>query len=134
MILQKDIENYLEVDKNNYYEEDSNHLLMMKFWNYMKSKSMKIRNKIKLQSSYCINDMLEQYSDNESDKTEFEKIVKYNNRCRKSYSKKNNFYNKSTETNKAKYYKRIKSLNIIRDNYENYEIVLHYQKYIETIC
>jgi hypothetical protein len=126
---QKDIEIYLEVDKNKYYEEDSNNISMIKIWYSIKNKYTNSRNKKKLQSSYDINDIQEQNSDNESDKTEFEKNIKYDNRERKANSKKCNNINKLFTFNKPKYCEKDKSLHIKRIDFDNYyEIVLPHQR------
>jgi hypothetical protein len=127
--LQKDIEIYLEVDKNKYYEEDSNNISMIKMWHSIKNKCTNLRNKKKLKSSYDNNDIQEQNSDNESDKTEFEKNIKYDNRERKANSKKCNNINKLFIFNKPKYCEKDKSLHIKRIDFDNYyEIVLPHKR------
>jgi|TARA_Y100000389_G_scaffold75922_1_gene72579 hypothetical protein len=121
---QKDIEIFLEKNNKNYYEENSNYFSMIKLWYSIKNKHTNSRNKKKLQSSMILMDILEQNSDNESDKTEFEKNIKYDNRERKANSKKCNNINKLFTFNKPKYLRK-ESLNIKRINFDNYyEIVL----------
>lgn len=110
----------------------SNNFSMMKLWNFLKSKSIKSRNIEKIQTPYDIKDILEQSSDNESDKTEVEKDFKYTNeRVRKANSTKSNNSNKSNGSDKTKYYKRDKSLDIIRNNNDEYDVVLPYQRYVK---
>lgn len=126
---QKNIEMFLEKNNKNYYEENSNYFSMIKIWYSMKNKYTNSRNKKKLQSSYDINDIQEQNSDNESDKTEFEKNIKYDNRERKANSKKCNNINKLFTFNKSKYCEKDKSLHIKRIDFDNYyEIVLPHQR------
>ena len=121
---QKDIEIFLEKNNKNYYEENSNYFSMIKLWYSIKNKHTNSINKKKLQSSMILMDILEQNSDNESDKTEFEKNIKYDNRERKANSKKCNNINKLFTFNKPKYLRK-ESLNIKRINFDNYyEIVL----------
>lgn len=121
---QKDIEIFLEKNNKNYYEDNSNYFSMIKLWYSIKNKHTNSRNKKKLQSSMILMDILEQNSDNESDKTEFEKNIKYDNRERKANSKKCNNINKLFTFNKPKYLRK-ESLNIKRINFDNYyEIVL----------
>lgn len=121
---QKDIEIFLEKNNKNYYEENSNYFSMIKLWYSIKNKHTNSRNKKKLQSSMILMDIQEQNSDNESDKTEFEKNIKYDNRERKANSKKCNNINKLFTFNKPKYLRK-ESLNIKRINFDNYyEIVL----------
>lgn len=110
----------------------SNNFSMMKLWNFLKRKSIKSRNIEKIQTPYDIKDILEQSSDNESDKTEVEKDFKYTNeRVRKANSTKSNNSNKSNGSDKTKYYKRDKSLDIIRNNDDEYDVVLPYQRYVK---
>lgn len=126
---QKNIEIFLEKNNKNYCEEDSNNISMIKIWYSIKNKYTNSRNKKKLQSSYDINDIQEQNSDNESDKTEFEKNIKYDNRERKANSKKCNNINKLFTFNKPKYCEKDKSLHIKRIDFDNYyEIVLPHQR------
>lgn len=126
---QKNIEIFLEKNNKNYCEENSNYFLMIKIWYSIKNKYTNSRNKKKLQSSYDINDIQEQNSDNESDKTEFEKNIKYDNRERKANSKKCNNINKLFTFNKPKYCEKDKSLHIKRIDFDNYyEIVLPHQR------
>ena len=109
----------------------SNNFSMMKLWNFLKRKSIKSRNIEKIQTPYNIKDILEQSSDNESDKTEVEKEFKYTNeRVRKANSTKSNNSNKSNDSDKTKYNKRDNSLDIVRNNSDNYEVVLPYQRYV----
>lgn len=126
---QKNIEMFLEKNNKNYCEENSNYFSMIKIWYSIKNKYTNSRNKKKLQSSYDINDIQEQNSDNESDKTEFEKNIKYDNRERKANSKKCNNINKLFTFNKPKYCEKDKSLHIKRIDFDNYyEIVLPHQR------
>lgn len=126
---QKNIEIFLEKNNKNYCEENSNYFSMIKIWYSIKNKYTNSRNKKKLQSSYDINDIQEQNSDNESDKTEFEKNIKYDNRERKANSKKCNNINKLFTFNKPKYCEKDKSLHIKRIDFDNYyEIVLPHQR------
>ena len=126
---QKDIEIFLEKNNKNYYEENSNYFSMIKLWYSIKNKHTNSRNKKKLQSSMILMDILEQNSDNESDKTEFEKNIKYDNRERKANSKKCNNINKLFTFNKPKYCEKDKSVHIKRIDFDNYyEIVLPHQR------
>ena len=126
---QKNIEIFLEKNNKNYCEENSNYFSMIKIWYSIKNKCTNLRNKKKLRSSYDINDIQEQNSDNESDKTEFEKNIKYDNRERKANSKKCNNINKLFTFNKPKYCEKDKSLHIKRIDFDNYyEIVLPHQR------
>ena len=126
---QKNIEIFLEKNNKNYCEENSNYFSMIKIWYSIKNKYTNSRNKKKLQSSYDINDIQEQNSDNESDKTEFEKNIKYDNRERKANSKKCNNINKLFTFNKPKYCEKDKSLHIKRIDFDNYyEIVIPHQR------
>ena len=126
---QKNIEIFLEKNNKNYCEENSNYFSMIKIWYSIKNKYTNSRNKNKLRSSYDINDIQEQNSDNESDKTEFEKNIKYDNRERKANSKKCNNINKLFTFNKPKYCEKDKSLHIKRIDFDNYyEIVLPHQR------
>lgn len=119
----KDINLYVTCNSN---KEEENGFFLTKLWNSLKRKSIKSRNKDKIQSSYNIKDDLLQSSDNESDKTCSEKKVKYKETIeRKAYS------NKSNNSDKTKYHKRDKSLDIVRNKYDEYEIVLPYQRYIK---
>ena len=43
----------------------------------------------------------------------------------------NNNSNKSNGSDKTKYYKRDKSLDIIRNNNDEYDVVLPYQRYVK---
>jgi hypothetical protein len=126
---QKNIEMFLEKNNKNYCEENSNYFSMIKIWYSIKNKCTISRNKKKLQSSYDIDDIQEQNSDNESDKTEFEKNIKYDNRERKANSKKCNNINKLFTFNKPKYCEKDKSLHIKRIDFDNYyEIVIPHQR------
>ena len=110
----------------------SNNFSMMKLWNFLKSKSIKSRNIKKIQTPYKVKDILEQSSDNDSDKTDVEKEFKYtDDRVRKANSTQSNNSNKSNGSDKPKYYKRDKSLDIIRNNNDEYEVVLPYQRYLK---
>jgi len=110
----------------------SNNFSMIKLWNFLKRKSIKSRNIEKIQTPYKVKDILEQSSDNDSDKTDVEKEFKYTgDRVRKTNSTKSNNSNKSNGSDKPKYYKRDKSLDIIRNNNDEYEVVLPYQRYIK---
>ena len=60
------------------------------------------------------------------------KEFKYtDDRVRKANSTKSNNSNKSNGSDKPKYYKRDKSLDIIRNNNDEYEVVLPYQRYLK---
>ena len=118
---------------------------LIKLWNYLKKK---IKNKKKKISSDDINELKEQNSDNESDKTSHEKnyprnITRKRNSITSNSSnssvtsnssnttKKSNNSNNSNES-KTIYRKRINSMNIVRnDDTDEYDIVLTYQKYIK---
>jgi hypothetical protein len=125
MNKQKDINIFLTKNNKNYYNEDLNYLSMIKIWNSIKDKYIKIRNKNKLQSSYSYTDetkILEQNSDNESDTTKFEN-TKYNyNRSRKINSLKCN--NKKLLNYSKNLYHNDKSLHIKRNKDDEYEIIL----------
>lgn len=117
---------------------------LIKLWNYLKKKIKKI-------SSDDINELKEQNSDNESDKTSHEKnyprnITRKRNSITSNSSnssvtsnssnttKKSKNSNNSNNSNESKtiYRKRINSMNIIRnDDTDEYDIVLTYQKYIK---
>lgn len=71
----------------------------------MKRKSIKSRNIEKIQTPYDFKDILKQNYDNEPDKTNFENEHKFTN-------------------------KRDNSLDIVRNNSDNYEVVLPYQRYV----
>lgn len=131
MNKQRDIEITLKNEKKSNFVEDSNYFSMMKLWSFMKRKSIKSRNIEKIQTPYDFKDILEQNSDNESDKTNLENEHKFtNDRGRKANSIKSNNSNKSNGSDKTKYNKRDKSLDIIRNNDDNYEVVLPYQRYV----
>jgi hypothetical protein len=108
-------------------EEDLN---LIKLWKSLKSTSIKSRKELKMESSYNYKDGIEQHSDTESDKTINENTFKYNN----SVTRSNNsiFCNntgKSVKKIKTNYHKRDKSLDIVRNKEQKYEIVLPYQRY-----
>ena len=98
---------------------------LIKLWHNIKTKVLKDRKIKKIHSNYNINSNIEQLSDNETDKTYNEilnkkKFIK-NNR-NKNLIKKDNY-------NIKMYNKRDKSLDIVRNNNDNYEIVMPYQRY-----
>ena len=132
----KDINLYVTHNSNNELEEE-NGFFLTKLWNSLKRKSIKSRNKKKLQSNYNTNSML-QNSDNESDKTDNEQKLKYKhsigrktNSVISNNSDKSNNSNKSNNSDKKLYNKRDNSLDIIRNTNEEYEIVLPYQRFIK---
>jgi hydroxymethylglutaryl-CoA reductase len=109
------------------YDEKKNSLT--KLWYYIKRKTIKSRNIKKISSNYCDDDNLDQLSDNESDKTvtEIENKKKLFERGRKATSVKSN---KSYDSNDNKLYdKRDNSLDIVRNKNDDYEVVMHYQRY-----
>lgn len=121
----KDINLYVTHNSNNDFEEESEFFLT-KLWNSLKRKSIKSRNIKKPQSSYDIKDGIFQNSDNESDKTDKEHKLRYaESRGRKTNSVISN------NSDKKKYNKRDNSLDIVRNKYDEYEIVLPYQRYIK---
>lgn len=123
MNKQKDINIFLTKNNKNYYDEDLNYLSMIKIWKSIKNKYLNIRNKNKLQSSYTgETKMLEQNSDNESDKTEFENTNYNYNRSRKINSLKSN-NKKLLDYSKILYHDN-KSLHIKRNKNDEYEIIL----------
>ena len=123
---------------------------LIKIWNALKRKIITKQKKI---SSYDIDDLRYQNSDNESDKTLYEKkcpsntsrkanSVISNNSSRSNDSTNTDISNSSSKydnktqkyTSKSLYRKREKSIDYVR-NYDNdeevdYNIVLTYQKYI----
>jgi len=103
---------------------------LTKLWHYIKRKTLKNRNIKKISSDeYYDDNNLNQLSDNESDKTqtEIENKNKLIERGRKAYSLKSN---KSNNSNDNKLYdKRDNSLDIVRNDNDNYEVVMQYQRY-----
>lgn len=127
----KDINLYVTCNSNSEFGEDNEYFLI-KLWNSLKGKSIKSRNKKKIQSSYSKNDNIIQCSDNESDKTYNEKnITRREKNARKANSVISNNSDKSDNSDKTKYRKRDKSLDIVRNTNEEYEIVLPYQRIIK---
>jgi hypothetical protein len=121
------------------------HYNLIKIWGGVKEKN---NYKTKKLSSDDIDDLRDQNSDNESDKTQYEKNCP-SNTCRKAnsvisnnYSRKykstntsnssSKFYKKGVYTSKSIYQKRRKSIDYVKnyDNDENtyYNIVLTYLK------
>jgi len=108
-------------------QNNENKFTSMKLWLHTTRKIIKSRNITKTPSNYCNDDNLNQLSDNESDKTVTESINKKHFFDRGRRSNKNNnscCYNK----NKS-YDKRDSSLDIIRNEKDDYEIVMQYQRY-----
>lgn len=70
----KDVNLYVTCDSN---KEEENGFFLTKLWNSLKGKSIKSRNKDKIQSSYNIKDNILQSSDNESDKTYNEQHIRF---------------------------------------------------------
>lgn len=98
---------------------------LIKIWYNIKIKILKDRKIKKIHSNYDINSNIEQLSDNESDKTNKEIYNK-----KKFIENKRNSYLLNLNTyDKKKYNKRDKSLDIVRNNNDNYEIVMPYQRY-----
>lgn len=98
---------------------------LIKIWHNIKAQVLKDRKIKKIHSNYNINSNIEQLSDNESDKT-------YNEILNKTEFIKNNRKKNSIKTdnyNIKMYNKRDKSLDIVRNNNDNYEIVMPYQRY-----
>jgi len=125
----KDINLYVTCNSN---KEEENGVFLTKLWNSLKGKSIKSRNKYKIQSSYNIKDNILQSSDNESDKTYNENHIRFREQnARKENSIKSNNSDKPNNSDKKKYNKRDKSLDIVRNKYDEYEIVLPYQRYIK---
>ena len=142
---QKNFDN-LSIYNNNCNE---NNYSLLKIFNYIKKNIIKKKKKI---SSNDIDDLREQHSDNESDKTFYEKncpsnssrktnSVISNKSNQSNKSNKSNQSNKSTNTDnsgpitkytsKTLYRKRIKSIDYVRDNDDDeYNVVMSYQKYI----
>tara|TARA_B110000483_G_scaffold147354_1_gene175861 strand:+ start:535 stop:1047 length:513 start_codon:yes stop_codon:yes gene_type:complete len=122
---------------------------LIKMWSALKRKINKPQKKI---SSDDINDLREQNSDNESDKTPYEKkcpsnisrkanSVISNNSSRSDASTNTHSINSSSNSNdktkrytsKSIYRKREKSIDYVRNNHDDttdYDVVLTYQKYI----
>jgi len=118
----KDIE--ISISRNIYSDKEEN-LCLLKLFSYLKRKATKNKKKI---SSRDIDDLREKNSDNESDKTNYEKKLNYPS-LRKEKSVICNNYNKSTNiiTNNIK---RTNTYNIKRDyETDNYYVVMNYQKY-----
>ena len=114
----KDINLYVTCNSN---KEEENGVFLIKLWNSLKGKSIKSRNKYKIQSSYNIKDDLVQSSDNESDKTYNEKHIRFREQnARKENSIKSNNSDKPNNSDKTKYHKRDKSLDIVRNKYDEY--------------
>ena len=127
---------------------------LIKIWNALKRKIIIKEKKI---FSDDINDLIEQNSDNETDKTLYEKkyssntLRKTNSVISNNYSRSESIntdisnpsskYNKKTEkyTSKSQYRKREKSIDFVRNNYDDdddntsYNIVLRYRKTIPKI-
>lgn len=98
---------------------------LIKIWHNIKIKVLKDRKIKKIHSNYNINSNIKQLSDNESDKT-------YNEILNKTKFIKNNRKKNLIKTdnyNIKMYNKRDKSLDIVRNNNDNYEIVMPYQRY-----
>lgn len=112
-------------------QENFQHSLI-KIFNCLKRKVIKKKKKI---TSDDIDNLREQHTDNESDETSYEKCNPQNT-SRKSKSIFCNNYNNNNIINtsinnesKTIYLKKIKSMNIIRnDNTIDYDVVLTYQK------
>ena len=121
----KDINLYVMCNSNSELGEENEYFLI-KLWNSLKGKSIKSRNKKKIQSSYSKNDNIIQCSDNESDRTDNEKNMTHRE---KNARKANSVI--SNNSDKTKYHKRNKSLDIVRNTNEEYEIVLPYQRIIK---
>lgn len=105
---------------------------LIKIFNTLKRKVIKKKKKI---TTYDIDNLREQHSDNETDETSYEKCNPQNT-SRKSKSIFCNNYNNNNIINtsinnesKTLYLKKVKSMNIIRnDNTIDYDVVLTYQK------
>lgn len=113
---------------------DEKNYSLMKLWHYIKGKTLKNRNIKKLSSDdYYNDDNLKQLSDNESDKTETESInqKQFIERGRiSSLTNKSNKSNKSNDcSNNKSYDKRDNSLDIVRNEKDDYEVVMQYQRY-----
>ena len=127
----KDINLYVTCNSNSELGEE-NGFFLIKLWNSLKGKSIKSRNKKKIQSSYSKNDNIIQCSDNESDRTDNEKNITHREKnARKANSVISNNSDKSNNSGKTKYHKRDKSLDIVRNINEEYEIVLPYQRFVK---
>ena len=92
------------------------YLIKQKFINFILKKYNRIR--IKPISSYIKNNIIRSFSDEMSDKTSYE--ISKPSRGRKNIP-----------TLSSNYNKRDNSLDIIRNNENNYEIVLSYQRIIK---
>jgi hypothetical protein len=107
---------------------------LIKIFNYLKQKVIIKKKKI---TSYDIDNLREQHSDNESDETSYEKFNPQNT-SRKSksifcnnYSNNNIINTDINNESKTLYLKKINSMNIIRNNDTiDYDVVLTYQKYV----
>lgn len=99
--------------------EQDTKLIMIKLWHSIQKKYKRIFKK--QQSSYNDEKIEETYSDTESDKTDNERKQPY--KSRKANSSRSN--DKSISTN---YDKRDSSLDIVRNDEDNYEVVLPYQR------
>ena len=92
------------------------YIIKQKFINFILKKYNRIR--IKPISSYIKNNIIRSFSDEMSDKTSYEIL----NPCRGR---------KNIPTLSSNYNKRDNSLDIIRNNENNYEVVLSYQRVIK---
>lgn len=112
-------------------EYNENKSSLTRLWHYIKRKTLKNRNIKKISSNYN-KDILDQLSDNESDKTvtEIENKNKLIERGRKASSLKSNKTYDSNDNNDNKLYdKRDNSLDIVRNKDDDYEVVMQYQRY-----
>tara|TARA_B110000444_G_scaffold95349_1_gene90269 strand:- start:106 stop:456 length:351 start_codon:yes stop_codon:yes gene_type:complete len=102
--------------------KQDNKFIMTKLWHSVQKKYKRI---FKKQESLYNNEKIEEtHSDTESDKTNNE--IKKTYKSRKANSSRSN--DKSISTN---YDKRDSSLDIIRNDEDNYEVVLPYQRIIK---
>ena len=119
----------IENSQNNIDYSDEENFGLLKIFNYIKKKANKVKKKI---STDDINDLREQNSDNESDKTNYEKKFKYTTprKTKSVISNNSNSSNSSSNSNNSNL-KRTNSYNIIRDSEsDDYTVKMNYQKYI----
>jgi hypothetical protein len=111
-------QNYTELSIN----KQDNKFIITKLWHSVQKKYKRI---FKKQTSLYNDEKIENaHSDTESDKTNNEKNKKYNRRN-------SNSSRSSDKSITSNYDKRDNSLDIIRNDEDNYEVVLPYQRIVK---
>ena len=112
----------LSINKQIAYNTQDINFLKTKIWHCFQKKYKRI---FKKQESLYNNEKIEDtHSDTESDRTDNEKK-------RRSNRRKSNSSRSSDKTTISNYDKRDSSLDIIRNDEDNYEIVLQYQRIVK---